>query len=80
RFCSALLWILLFTSYAIHRRVNGTPAWTAMLHPAGALILAYIVLRSMFLTLRRGGVVWRDTFYPLKTLRSANLPDPDPLR
>jgi len=27
------------------------------------------MLRSMILTLRQGGVVWRGTFYPLEELR-----------
>ena len=33
------------------------------------MILAYIVVRSVALTLRRGGIVWRDSFYPLAELR-----------
>jgi hypothetical protein len=28
-----------------------------------------MLLRSMVVTLWRGGVVWRDTFYPLKQLK-----------
>ena len=38
-------------------------------HPLGAVIFIYMVLRSMFITLRQGGVVWRGTFYPLDKLR-----------
>ncbi len=38
-------------------------------HPLGAVIFIYMVLRSMFITLRQGGVVWRGTFYPLEKLR-----------
>jgi hypothetical protein len=38
-------------------------------HPLGALIFIYMVLRSMVVTLRQGGVVWRETFYPLDELR-----------
>lgn len=38
-------------------------------HPLGALIVIYIILRSMFVTLARGGVVWRGTFYPLDELK-----------
>jgi hypothetical protein len=40
-----------------------------LLHPLGALVYIYIVLRSMLLTLGRGGVVWRGTFYRLEELR-----------
>jgi glycosyltransferase involved in cell wall biosynthesis len=37
--------------------------------PLGATIFAYMVLRSTLITLRQGGIVWRDTFYPLDELR-----------
>jgi hypothetical protein len=33
----------------------------------------YAVLNSTFKTLRQGGVRWRDTFYPLETLRAGNV-------
>jgi hypothetical protein len=38
-------------------------------HPLGALLFCWMVARSAIATLWRGGVVWRDTFYPLKELR-----------
>lgn len=37
--------------------------------PAGSLVIGWTFLRSMFVTLRQGGIFWRDTFYPLKELR-----------
>jgi hypothetical protein len=37
--------------------------------PMGATIFAYMLLRSTVVTLRQGGIVWRDTFYPLDELR-----------
>jgi hypothetical protein len=37
--------------------------------PFGATIFAYMILRSTIVTLRQGGIVWRDTFYPLDELR-----------
>jgi glycosyltransferase involved in cell wall biosynthesis len=40
-----------------------------VLHPVGTTLFAYTMLRSMFLTLGRGGVTWRGTFYPLAELR-----------
>jgi glycosyltransferase involved in cell wall biosynthesis len=43
--------------------------WYGLTHPLGALIVTYIILRSMLVTLARGGVVWRDTFYPLDELK-----------
>lgn len=38
-------------------------------HPLGALIFCWMLLRSAIATLWRGGVVWRETFYPLEELR-----------
>jgi len=37
--------------------------------PIGATVFAYMVLRSTVITLRQGGIVWRNTFYPLDELR-----------
>jgi glycosyltransferase involved in cell wall biosynthesis len=37
--------------------------------PLGALVMAYMLLRSTVITLRQGGIVWRDTFYPIEELR-----------
>ena len=37
--------------------------------PLGAIIFSYMILRSTIVTLRQGGIVWRDTFYPLDELR-----------
>jgi cellulose synthase/poly-beta-1,6-N-acetylglucosamine synthase-like glycosyltransferase len=45
------------------------PAYYFVLHPIGGALFVYILLRSMTLTLARGGVVWRGTFYPLEELR-----------
>jgi hypothetical protein len=39
-------------------------------HPLGALLFCWMVARSAIATLWRGGVVWRDTFYPLDELRN----------
>ena len=45
------------------------PAYYFALHPVSSALFVYILLRSMVLTLGRGGVVWRGTFYPLEELR-----------
>ena len=36
-------------------------------------VFVYAVLNSAFVTLRNGGIRWRDTFYPLATLRAGNV-------
>jgi glycosyltransferase involved in cell wall biosynthesis len=45
----------------------------ALTQPLGAVIFSYILLRSMLVTLWRGGVVWRGTFYPLAELRKRSV-------
>jgi len=41
----------------------------ALTFPLGALILAYMLLRSTVVTLRQGGIFWRGTFYALEELK-----------
>jgi hypothetical protein len=60
------------TAVAMHSwaaRSNRVSVLYGLTHPLGALIFCYMLLRSMVVTLWRGGVVWRDTFYPLEGLR-----------
>jgi glycosyltransferase involved in cell wall biosynthesis len=45
------------------------PLLPALLVPVGALITGYILVRAGWVGWRRGGVVWRDTFYPSELLR-----------
>jgi glycosyltransferase involved in cell wall biosynthesis len=48
-------------------------AWPcALVVPFMILVFLYTLLNSTFVTLRQGGVRWRDTFYPLKSLRDGN--------
>ena len=48
--------------------VRVSPLYT-FTYPLGAVVFCYILLHSMIVTLWRGGVLWRDTFYPLEELR-----------
>jgi hypothetical protein len=41
----------------------------ALTHPLGAVLFSWMLARSAIATLLRGGVMWRDTFYPLEELR-----------
>lgn len=63
--------LALFTWAAIF---NGYPLLAGILYPMGAAIFIYIMLRSTWITLRTGGIRWRDTFYPLKELRAGKVP------
>jgi len=41
----------------------------ALTYPVGAVLFGYMLLRSTVITLKQGGIFWRDTFYPLDELR-----------
>jgi cellulose synthase/poly-beta-1,6-N-acetylglucosamine synthase-like glycosyltransferase len=45
----------------------------ALTHPVGAAVFSYMLGRSTVVTLWRGGVTWRDTFYPLEILRKGSV-------
>jgi len=55
--------------YRFYRRFTGTNMLYAFIFPIPACLLLYTVLRSMVLTMFRGGVMWRGTLYPLAELR-----------
>lgn len=38
--------------------------------PVAAVLFTYTIARSAWLTVRQGGIYWRDTFYPLAELRA----------
>lgn len=43
--------------------------WLAPLYPVAALLFIGILSSAVARTLRRGGIEWRETFYPLSALR-----------
>ncbi len=63
---SVLVPILLCAYGGRYCRVSLFYAFTNAL---GAAVFFYLLLHSAFVVLRRGGVTWRDTFYPLDELR-----------
>ena len=44
--------------------------WIAIGYPIAAIIFVYILIDSTWRTVRRGGIEWRGTFYPLAALKS----------
>ena len=58
---------------AILARRLDWPPFTAAAVPFMVPLFFYALNYSAFVTLRRGGVRWRDTFYPLATLRAGNV-------
>jgi glycosyltransferase involved in cell wall biosynthesis len=61
---AAIAWL-----YRLSGRLSGISAWYTILFPISAALFIYSLLRSMFITLKQGGVIWRGTFYPLAELR-----------
>jgi glycosyltransferase involved in cell wall biosynthesis len=60
--------LLVLPGVILARRLGGS--WRpALLVPLMLLVVYYALFRSTFLTLRQGGVRWRDTFYSLAKLR-----------
>jgi len=65
----AVALVSLFAIYVGMASRSDVPAYYFFLHAVGAAVFVYIMLSSMLLTLVRGGVVWRETFYPLEELK-----------
>jgi glycosyltransferase involved in cell wall biosynthesis len=61
--------LCMFMIYAGMSMKSSIPPYYFLLHPISTTLFLYITLRSTYLTLGRGGVVWRGTFYPLEELR-----------
>jgi glycosyltransferase involved in cell wall biosynthesis len=55
--------------YWVARSMGRIPAWTAVGFPFSVCLFQFSLLRSMVVTLRDGGVIWRGTFYSLAELR-----------
>jgi GT2 family glycosyltransferase len=65
----AVIW-----AYWLMSRHSGIAAGYALFFPFGALVFVFTLLRSMLITFKHGGVVWRGTFYPLAELRKHAAP------
>lgn len=64
-----LTYLAIAAVYAASRRIFQGSAWLAVFFAPACGIVLYAVLRSVCLTLARGGVEWRGTRYPLDELR-----------
>lgn len=60
--------------YVLMGRTSGLSAWNVLAAPFAAAVFIYALLRSMVITLRQGGVMWRGTFYGLAELRRNTAP------
>jgi glycosyltransferase involved in cell wall biosynthesis len=61
-------------AYRLLNRHSGISSWNALFYPFSALVFLFTLLRSMFLTLKQGGILWRGTFYSLTELRKNAAP------
>jgi hypothetical protein len=61
-------------SFHANRKLNNISPLLAILYAPSVLILAWSFLRSMILTIKRRGVTWRGTLYPLAELKRAMIP------
>jgi len=66
--CAVMVGWALFLYGHIAGRI-GTRRRTALLYPVFIVMFNWIVLRTMAVNLRDGGIRWRGTFYPLADLR-----------
>jgi chromate transport protein ChrA len=73
---SAIAILSIAWAYRLMGRVSGISAWNWLLAPFAAAVFVFTMLRSMALTLRQGGVIWRGTFYSLAELRKHAAPLP----
>jgi GT2 family glycosyltransferase len=74
RLPAVLTLLAIVVVYRLYGRVSGISTWQALLSPVAAMMFTYALLRSMMITLWQGGVVWRETFYPLDELRKRAAP------
>ena len=65
-------WALAVPAAVFARRLGWFPA-SAAITPLFYPVLVFAVVNSAVVTLRQGGVRWRDTFYSLDALRRGNV-------
>jgi glycosyltransferase involved in cell wall biosynthesis len=51
-------------------RARSAPVWYALTFPAGVVLFIFVIWRAALLTVIRGGIDWRGTFYSLRDLRA----------
>ena len=66
-------WFSLVLPAAVFARRLGWGIGGALMMPLVFPLLIYALLRSAAVTIRQGGVRWRDTFYSLEQLRAGDV-------
>jgi glycosyltransferase involved in cell wall biosynthesis len=67
RICAVLIFALQLRLFVLKPALNAK-AWWALFIPLSGVVMAYITIRSCYLTYKHKGIYWRDTFYPLDEL------------
>jgi glycosyltransferase involved in cell wall biosynthesis len=65
----AIALLSMFLIYFGMSRMSSIPAYYFVFHPISTSFFLFTLLRSTYLTVSQGGVVWRGTKYPLDELR-----------
>lgn len=71
---TAAMYTGLIVGYRANRKVNAASPVLALTYAPALAVLCWAFLRSTVLTLKRGGVSWRGTFYPLAELKRGMIP------
>lgn len=69
------VFLMLSVYFLLIRSIVGEGGIEVLVLPATVSLLCYIVIRSVWLTIRQGGIYWRGTFYSLKELRRMKDPN-----
>jgi hypothetical protein len=69
-----LIFVVVAYAYRLLGRHSNISTWNAVFFPLSAMVFVFALLRSMFITLKQGGVIWRGTFYSLTELRKNAAP------
>ncbi len=69
----ALTVVMMVGSFGIAMAPFGVKPWHGLLLPLTIGLLVYIQCRATILTLWKGGITWRGTFYPLEILRKSRV-------
>jgi len=65
-----LMACLMLAVQIVFMSVNSSSKWWhALMIPFAGFLMAFIILRSAVMTLRQGGIYWRDSFYSLRILK-----------
>jgi glycosyltransferase involved in cell wall biosynthesis len=70
RLAGVIAWGAAAGLYGLSARTSRISAWYSLTLPVAAAMVVYSMLRSMAVTIIRGGVSWRGTFYSLVDLRA----------